>query len=162
MLKRLLILTLAALAVLLSGCSIDPPEPNRKDETSNTVSVKEPEEILNPLTGAPDIVSGKENNRPVAIMINNISVAQPVQTGVNNADIVYETEVEGGITRLMAVYQDIASVGQIGPVRSARYPYVDLALGNDAIYVHCGQDNLYCKPHLKDVDDESIDTNVLG
>lgn len=162
MFKKLTALMLIALSVMLAGCSIDPPA---ADKTSSGSSVKteiqKGEEILNPLTGT-EISADKAAKRPVAIMINNIGIAQPVQTGVNKADIVYETEVEGGITRLMAVYQDISSVGQIGPVRSARYPYVDLALGNNAVYVHCGQDNLYCKPHLKDIDDQSIDTGVLG
>lgn len=73
-------------------------------------------------------------------MINNISTAQPVQTGLNKADIIYETEVEGGITRLMAVFQDITTAEKIGTIRSARYPYVDLAMGHNAIFIHCGQD----------------------
>ncbi|MBO4433121.1 MAG: DUF3048 domain-containing protein, partial [Clostridia bacterium] len=76
--------------------------------------------------------------------------------------IIYETEVEGGITRLMAIYKDLSAVGQIGSVRSARYPYVDIALGHDAIYLHCGQDPKYCKPHLKDIDDISVDTATPG
>ena len=80
-------------------------------------------------------------------MINNISVAQSVQTGLSKADIVYETEVEGGITRLLAVFQDITAAEKIGTIRSARYPYVDLAMGHNAIYVHCGQDGTYCEPH---------------
>ncbi len=162
MLKKLIALMLASLSVILAGCSIDPPATDKVVSGSSVnTEVEEKAEILNPLTGT-EISADKVSNRPVAIMINNIGIAQPVQTGVNDADIVYETEVEGGITRLMAVYQDISSVGQIGPVRSARYPYVDLALGNDAVYVHCGQDNLYCKPHLNDIDHLSVDTGVLG
>ena len=81
-------------------------------------------------------------------MINNIRVAQPVQTGVQKADIIYETEVEGGITRLLAVFKNISAVGQIGTVRSARVPYIDLALGHDAIYVHCGIDPTYATPYV--------------
>lgn len=132
-----------------------------KDEQQKTEETVTEEKSINNLTGMP-IDKEKADLRPVAIMINNISIAQPVQTGINKADIVYETEVEGGITRLMAVFKDVASVGQIGPIRSARYPYVDMALGNSAVYIHCGQDPTYCAPHLKDIDDISIDTGKCG
>ena len=95
-------------------------------------------------------------------MINNLSIAQKVQTGLKDADIIYETEVEGGITRLMALYQDISKVDQIGTVRSARYAYVDLAMGHNAFYIHCGTDMTYCKPHLDDVDSVWIDGGTCG
>ena len=116
----------------------------------------------NPLTGLHNLTGNTAKNRPVAIMINNIREAQGVQTGVGSADIVYETEVEGGITRLLAVYQNIEAVGQIGSIRSARYPYIDLAMGNNAIYVHCGEDPNYAKPHLRDTDHVSISESNYG
>lgn len=100
-----------------------------------------------PLTGLP-VADEVLTMRPVAVMVNNLNKAQAVQTGLNEAQLIFETYVEGGITRLMAVYEDIASVGQIGTIRSARYPYVDLALGLQAIYVHNGEDNRYCGPHI--------------
>jgi hypothetical protein len=91
---------------------------------------------VDPLTGLPaekDI----STSRPYAIMINNISVAQP-QLGVSKADIIYEILVEGGITRMMAVYQDISDIGEIGSIRSARPYFVDIADSYDAIYIHAG------------------------
>jgi len=45
---------------------------------------------------------------------------------------------EGGITRMLYVYQDIATAPKIGPNRSARHNYVEFAMGLDAIYVHFG------------------------
>ncbi|MCQ2451075.1 MAG: DUF3048 domain-containing protein [Clostridia bacterium] len=163
MFKKLLAAFLCLTLLLLSGCSLvkksKKSDKNKGDEKTSVVE-EEPKGINN-LTGL-EMDVNKQNLRPVAIMINNISVAQPVQTGINKADIIYETEVEGGITRLMAVFKDIASVGQIGTIRSARYPYVDLALAHDAVYFHCGQDNTYCKPHLRDIDDISIDTGTCG
>lgn len=87
-------------------------------------------------------------NCPVAVMVNNLKTAQTVQTGLNDAQLIFETYVEGGITRLMAVYEDIAAVQQIGTIRSARYPFVELAMGLDAIYVHNGEDNKYCGPQI--------------
>ena len=90
----------------------------------------------NPLTGEgceTDI--GK--NRPIAVMINNHKKAQP-QAGISQADIIYELVAEGGITRMMGVFQSIEGVGEIGTVRSARDYYVSLAYGHDAIFLHAG------------------------
>ncbi len=153
-----------ALSVSFAGCGKTKTKTKKEEKkvSSTAVVSSEPKKVINPLTGLDMGEDADINTRPVAIMINNMSLAQPVQTGVNKADIVYETEVEGGITRLMAVFKNINSVGQIGTVRSARYPYVDLANGHDAVYLHCGQDPKYCAPHLKDIDDISIDTNSIG
>ena len=73
-------------------------------------------------------------------MINNISSAQP-QLGVSGADIIYEIVVEGGITRMMALFQDVSDIGDIGSVRSARPYYVRIALGYDSVYIHAGGSN---------------------
>ncbi len=80
-----------------------------------------------------------ENKRPVAIMINNIGYAFQHQYGVSKADIVYEALAEGGITRMMAIYQDVSKVKRIGSVRSARHYYVQFAYEWDAIFCHFGQ-----------------------
>ena len=95
-------------------------------------------------------------------MINNINVAQRVQTGLNVADIVYETEVEGGITRLLAIYKDLSQIKKVGTIRSARYDYIDLAMGHDAIYVHHGLDKTYAASHLKDTDTFEVTTSNGG
>lgn len=74
--------------------------------------------------------------RPLAIMIENHPSARP-QTGLSKACIVYETVAEGGVTRFMAVFVHNDSK-VVGPVRSAREYYVDLARQYDALYAHCG------------------------
>ena len=79
----------------------------------------------------------KGNDRPFAIMIDNHSDAWP-QAGLQDAYMVYEIVVEGGETRLMALFKG-AKVENIGPVRSARHYFIDYAMENDAIYVHFGQ-----------------------
>ncbi len=112
---------------------------------------------VNPLTGVQNLAKDKANLRPIAIMIDNDTNAQSyAQSGISKADIVYETETEGGITRLMAVFKDISSAPQLGDIRSARYVYVDLAMGHNAIYVHHGKDPDYCAPHLNDLDNFEI------
>ncbi len=91
----------------------------------------------NPLTGK-WIKKSEARKRPVAIMINNIREAIP-QSGISKADIIYEILAEGGITRLMALYSQYDGMDKIGPVRSARHYYCDIANEYDAIYVHYGQ-----------------------
>lgn len=149
MLKRIAALILVVFLCFSVGCSSKEKVDVGKE--ANSSKIEKPVIYYSPLTGLPGISGDKVNDRPVAVMINNISIAQPVQTGINKADIIYETEVEGGITRLMAVYQDISTVEKLGSIRSARYPYVDLALGHNAIYIHSGLDKLYCGPHIKNI-----------
>lgn len=95
-----------------------------------------PEPIREPLTGLPcgEDLSGV---RPVAVMLNNLKAALP-QQGNSRADIIYEVLAEGGITRMLAVYQHPETLGLIGSVRSARQYYWELAQGHDAVYIHAG------------------------
>lgn len=67
-----------------------------------------------PLSGLP---SGKDT-RILAVKIDNTPSAQP-HVGLSHADLVYIQEVEGGLTRLLALYSS-RKPNQIGPVRSAR------------------------------------------
>lgn len=77
-------------------------------------------------------------NRPIAVMNGNTKEALP-QYGLNSAGVIYEAPVEGGITRLMAIYEDYKDLTQIGTVRSCRPYYAYFAKEFDAIYVHVGQ-----------------------
>lgn len=156
---------LCFLLLVLSGCSEAEKKEKKEDkkDVSSVESIPEPEPVyINPLTGESGFDKNFLATRPVAIMINNISIAQKVQCGLNDADIIYETEVEGGVTRLLAVFQDVTKVERIGSIRSARYAYIDLAMGHNAIYCHHGQDPTYAAPHLKDCDHFVIDTNNSG
>lgn len=142
--KRTLALLLAVwmLAGLAAcGKTAEPePEPEPPEHTEPAVPEPEPEPDLpaglNPLTGLP-MEPEWENRRPIAIMLNNLKAAQP-QLGISQADIVYEVPVEGGITRMLCLYQTVENVDILGSVRSARPYFVELALGHDAIYVHAG------------------------
>ena len=77
------------------------------------------------------------DSRPYAVMINNISTVWDYQCGLEDAYLVYEIIVEGGYTRLMALFKD-KSLDRIGSVRSSRHYFLDYAKENDAIYVHFG------------------------
>lgn len=91
----------------------------------------------NPLTGiaAPSLT--QVYHRPLAIMISNAAKARP-QWGLSKPDIVFEGLVEGGETRMMGLLSDWESLPQIGPIRSTRHDFVELAQGFDALLIHCG------------------------
>lgn len=74
--------------------------------------------------------------RPVAVMINNHTQGRP-QTGLNNADIVYEALAESGITRYMAIYWSDGP-STVGPIRSARQYFLEWLSPFDALYIHDG------------------------
>lgn len=86
-----------------------------------------------------------EKRRPLAVMIENHSEARP-QSGISQADVVYEAVAEGGITRFLAIfYCDVIAKDTIlGPIRSARTYYLDWAseYGGRPLYVHVGGANL--------------------
>lgn len=72
-----------------------------------------------PLTGVAPAGGKSVPQRPVAaVKVENTVDAYPL-VGLQNADIIYEELVEGGLTRFMAVYQ-CADAPKVGPVRSAR------------------------------------------
>jgi hypothetical protein len=76
--------------------------------------------------------------RAISVMFNNIQAALP-QSGISNAEIVYEAPVEGGITRLMGILEDYQDVERIGSVRSCRDYYIYFAREFDTYYLHYGQ-----------------------
>ena len=74
---------------------------------------------------------------PVAVMVENHFDARP-QAGLAEAKIVYEVLTEGLITRFLAIYDLSESVAAIGPVRSARPYFIELASEYGALYAHSG------------------------
>lgn len=163
-LKSLFSLLLAAVLLFsLSACGAAQSEDPTIDSSSSVPSgvitnppTSEPGEeepvptYYNQLTGENTLLNPEAvGKKPVAITINNIRVAQKVQCGLDKADVVFETEVEGGITRLLALFSDVSAVEKIGTVRSLRVVFADLAAGMNALLFYHGIDNVYCTPHLK-------------
>jgi len=158
MMKRILFLLCALLLILLCACGTgtsqpqpgptdtgtpspspvvtDPPEQTPEPSPEPTVEPSPEPLFFNPLTGLPT-EEDNSGQRPIAIMLNNIRAAMP-QQGNGQADIIYEIPAEGGITRMLGVYQDISQLGNVGSVRSARLYYYELAMGHDAVFVHAG------------------------
>ncbi|MFE9500354.1 DUF3048 domain-containing protein [Streptomyces collinus] len=74
-----------------------------------------------PLTGQPDPAG-----RVLAVKIDNVGTAQYEQAGLNSADVVYAIQVEGGLSRYLAIYDSNHVPAQVGPVRSARQTDIPL------------------------------------
>lgn len=82
-----------------------------------------------------------EAHRPLGVMIENHENARP-QSGLSQADIVYEAVAEGGITRFLAFYYCQDGM-EVGPIRSARTYFIDFAseYGDSPLYAHVGGAN---------------------
>ena len=131
--KKFVTFIIIVLLVLFTFVYFKSNTTNNKTNTkkSNTeVKKKKEEKKIN-------IIDLNSKSRPYAVMINNISTVWGYQCGLDDAYIVYEIIVEGGYTRLMALFKD-KSLDRIGSVRSSRHYFLDYALENDAIYVHFG------------------------
>ncbi|GGV01005.1 hypothetical protein GCM10010275_44960 [Streptomyces litmocidini] len=103
-------LVCALTAAGLYGCSHSgPPQPR----PTRTTAPATPATGLSPLTGLP-----AKPAPALAVKIDNVPAARP-HTGLGAADLVYVEQVEGGVTRLMAVYSSHLP-DLTGPVRSAR------------------------------------------
>ncbi|MDQ5951703.1 MAG: hypothetical protein QG639_984 [Patescibacteria group bacterium] len=88
--------------------------------------------------------SAWEKRRPLAVMIENSPDARP-QSGLSDADVVYEIVAEGGVTRFMGMfYCGVQAFDTtLAPIRSARTYFVEYASGyNYPLYVHVGGANL--------------------
>lgn len=137
-------MVLGCLAFTLTGCTGASPAvvPSEKPaQTANviesakpTAPIETPAPYVFPLTGLPSEQEAK--SRPFMVMVENSPIARP-QTGLDQADIVYEILAEGEITRFVAVFQSHAAKA-IGPVRSIRPYFVEIGDALDAVIVHAG------------------------
>ena len=131
-----ILITILIILVIVAGIVLAYKITKDKENNRQPVANEEEEKIIAELEEKqPQIYKG--NDRPIAVMIDNHNLAWP-QAGLNQAYMVYEIIVEGGETRLMALFKGV-DLEKIGPVRSARHYFIDYAMENDAIYVHFGQ-----------------------
>lgn len=140
--RLILVVAVALLAVATAvGCSkAEPPkaEPTWPQATAERPGQKPAEPARWPLTGlvAPDELS--ITKRIVSVKIENSPSARP-QSGLDKADVVYETVTEGGITRFNAMFQS-QEPDVVGPVRSARPSDLYVVPQYKALFAHVGGD----------------------
>ncbi|MBQ8796885.1 MAG: DUF3048 domain-containing protein [Oscillospiraceae bacterium] len=144
--KRLIAFSLL-LSLLLCGCgnsdvanttgatTIAPTETTTVPTEETTVPTEPPVLYRHPLTGEP--LDAPFTGRPVAVSIGNTTAALP-QHGISEADIFFEIEAEGGITRFLPIFTDLSEVASIGPIRSARTFFNSVAAAYNAPISHCG------------------------
>lgn len=127
----------------ITGCKVNAPPPESVADTQQS-GTGENEDLtrgpsssllkdISPFTGLP---VDRIFNRPYAIIVENERTARP-QAGLQEAELVYEVPVEGGITRFLAFFCSPFEK-DIGPVRSARPYFAYLANEYDAFLAHCG------------------------
>ena len=126
----LIIIVLVVVALLGTLIYLTTSKKNKNNNENNNSTTTTTIKKLN-------IVNEESKSRPYAVMINNVEGARKLQSGLQDAYMVYELMVEGGITRYLALFLD-QTTERIGSIRSARHYYLDYALENDAIYVHHG------------------------
>jgi len=125
------------------------PTPISSPQTGYLV-LEGPKTEICPINGEKFSIDSKNiwtTRRPLTVMIENHLDSRP-QSGLMNADIVYEAIAEGGITRFMGVFYCHATQAStqkydVGPVRSARTYFLDLAseYSDYPLYVHVGGAN---------------------
>jgi hypothetical protein len=115
-----------ALALVLAACAAPSPTTN--------LGRQEPPRLW-PLRGTVDS-GGESARRPVVVKVPNDPAARP-QSGLANADLIWEIPVEGGITRYAVVFHS-EEAASVGPVRSARLSDLQYVPMLRAILVHVG------------------------
>lgn len=110
---------------------------NQPDNKSNSTNndIKKPTANISPYTGE-EISKEAMENIPFMVVVENSRAARP-QSGLSDADIVYETMAEGGVPRFLALFHS-SNAKEIGPVRSARPYFLTLAKTYNLPFAHCG------------------------
>lgn len=124
---------LAALAVSVATAS---HRTSSSTAPTRHTSVRLDAVVTGPLDGLPTPRS-RAVRRPVAVVIDNVALDARPQSGLSQASVVFETLVEGGITRLLPIYLE-NDASQLGPIRSARPYMVAWVAGLHGLLVHAG------------------------
>jgi len=137
--SRLLLCILISISFIMQGCThkntpITSPNKPKTEEAKPTIA-DTTQKYYSPYTGEEIKKEVLDNIAVLAIVENSID-ARP-QSGLNSADIVYETMAEGGIPRFIALFQKDNSE-KIGPIRSARPYFLNISKEYNLPFAHCG------------------------
>ena len=150
----LVLLTAAASVAILTGCG-DKDTITGKTSTDESISKGSTGEtagetgssVTEDIAPSEGMVRSKLTNewineklydqRPLAVVIPNEAAAIP-HYGLSEASILYECNVEGDMTRMLAVFEDYESIKKLGNIRSLRDYYAYWAFEWDAIICHFG------------------------
>ena len=135
----LILMMIICLSICMGACSGAGDSDSAEEESA---------EVMNPLTGATEedgYDPAAADRRIAAFVVENSPEARP-QWGMDDPeyspDIVLHGEVEAGITRTLWLYADYNKLPEIiGPMRSARPPYIRFSELFDAVFIHWGMSN---------------------
>ena len=131
----LLVVIIIIGAVIGASVSSKSEKPSEDKEANAVV-----EAVVNPLTGESGYNKSALGKRPVSVVVENEFSTEAVrpQWAINDADIVLEGESEYS-TRLLLFWADYTDVPEmVGPVRSARPPFIMFSQLFDSVFVHAG------------------------
>ena len=138
--SALILVTGLALAGCGGGHKSSDTQPTAATQTPTPTPTIAPVVKTCPLTGLPPKTGQNVDRVALAVKIDNVGDARP-QAGLDHADVVIEETVEGGLTRLMAIFQ-CDSATTVGPIRSARTSDGDLLrLLGGAVLGYSGSNN---------------------
>ena len=175
-------LTAIVCCILFTACTADNPENTSQIHPNNGDSYAERTESQNAFIDSSDnsvpvddsvppeagmvrskltnewITEDTANTRPLAVIIPNETAAIP-HYNLSKASVLYEANVEGRMTRLMAIYEDWEDLDKIGNIRSLRTYYAYWALEWDAIIIHWGGpffiEEVLSKPNVENLNGNS-------
>ena len=130
------------------GTTADPLYPPENGGTSGTTAaggtsttpIVPPQssgDYINPLTGLRTQYDAS-GLRPIAVVVDNISAAYSHQTGLTQADVMYETLASPGISRLTLLISDYSSLSAICNIRNATLEHLDIVGSHNAMLVAHG------------------------
>ncbi len=138
--KWLRIITFLTIVATVAGACGGGDEPEEPSEVAEEASPSPTPDPVCPLTGEAPADAALLERPAVAVKIENSPLARP-QSGLEEADLVFEEIVEGGITRFMAIYH-CGVTDQAGPVRSARFDDPKLALPFTQVLAFSGANSI--------------------
>jgi hypothetical protein len=116
--RRITLVVVAVLMMSGAATSVSAADTTTTTSTSPTTTTTVVHRRIAALTGLPDPTAVTKRRSALTIKMDNTPQAHP-QYGINEADVVYEEIVEGGITRLAAIFNSNLPT-KVGPVRSVR------------------------------------------
>ena len=117
----------------------DPTDPSAETEISDPAELKNPEEqgMVRSILTNEWVTQEVASIRPIAVIIPNEARAIP-HFNLSEASVLYETKVEGSMSRMMGIFEDWEKLERLGNVRSLRSYFAYWAFEWDAIIVHYG------------------------
>lgn len=119
--------------LILAACGGDKGEVGSPDGPGPTTTTAPP---ISKLTGLVLTDPSAAGRAAVTVKVDNSPDGRP-QSGLDKTDVIFEEKVEGGVTRLLSVFQS-QDVEEVGPVRSVRSTDVPIVTPIGGVFGYSG------------------------